>query len=163
VVVSYATGIDTIVGDNLVNSATGTPLEFPPPSLSPIYIKPVTVLYVSTIIFVFSLTSLLEETIMRASRTYLNIGLLVFFLVSSISFYEIFFNFSLWDAIMVQQIHSSGTLNPDAATNVYPLGGYAINLVFATKVFTSIFISSAFVAFIFWRALSQKKASEVNA
>jgi hypothetical protein len=154
---AYVNGANTIVGDNLVNTSSGTPLEFPPPSISPVYVKPATILYASTIVFIVSLMSLVESSLLHVKSFYISLGFVVFFLAASLCLYEVLFNFSLWNTVMTQQIQSTGRLNPDSATNVYPIGKYAINLAFATKVFTSAFIAFGFVTFIFWRTLTRKE------
>ncbi len=66
-------------------------------------------------------------------------GILMF-----ISGYEILFNFTLWSA-MIASITTSGTVNGniDLLYNVFPNPDTPWNIVFATKIFYLMFLSSA--------------------
>lgn len=129
----------SIIGDSLVNTASGTPFEIPPPGISPIHVKPVTVFYAAVIVFSYCSLSLVKQKISRLPG-YLRTLLLVFsVLMLAVSTYEILFNFTLWTVVMLTQ-----SVNPDHAINNYPGGIYQINLVFATKTFVAILFVSYF-------------------
>jgi hypothetical protein len=118
-----------IVGNQLVNNLQNQPEEVPSPSISPIYAKPVTYLFVAGVVFgycVFSLgQGLINTKFPRWLRTLL---LIVSVLLVAMSAYEVFFNFSIWNAMI-----SRGT-NPDLAVNMWPINSYKVNLAYATKM-----------------------------
>jgi hypothetical protein len=148
IAIFYALNPREIVGDALVNTNNGTPLEVPPPSVFPFYVKPVTIFFVASIVFSYTLLSLaskaIENMIPRWIRSLL---LLISVAVFAISVYEVLFNFSLWGSILVFNP------NPDLAVNSFPVGMWRTNLVFATKAYVTLLFVSYFASSTFKRSL----------
>lgn len=118
-----------VIGNQLVNNANGGPEEFPPPSISPLYAKPVTYLFAAGIVFGYCVFSLGQGIINRRFPQSLRaLILIISILLLGMGVYEVFFNFSLWSAIMVNQP------NPDIAVNMWPVNSYKVNLSYATKM-----------------------------
>ncbi len=129
-----------VIGDALVNTASGTPFEIPPADVSPLFhVKPITVFFVALVVFGYSLFSLLKNWISRIPSHLRILPLMVSVLALAVCVYEVFFNFALWTALMITQ-----TSNPDHAINGYPGGFLQINLVFATKTFVALLFISYF-------------------
>ena len=133
----------TVVGESLVNLPSGVPFEFPQPEYFPIYAKPVTWMYVSLIIFWFSVLELNRKRIVALSPATLTFCRLFAVIFASLAAYEIVYNFSIWSAIMAYQA-ISGTLNPDLVVVAFPNPQTPWNLVFATKFFSAIFVISLY-------------------
>jgi hypothetical protein len=127
-----------VVGDALVNSAGGRPEEFPPPGTSPFYVKPVTIMFVSSVTFAYCLFGLLARKIRQMPRSILQLLLMASLVAFGVSLYETLFNFTLWASQMTS--HS----DPDLLTNSFPTGSVRTNLVFATKSFVTMLFVSLF-------------------
>lgn len=149
ILMSYLYGT-YVVGETLVNLPTGRPFEFPQPELFPVYAKPVTWLYISIIGFGFSVLELNKKKLANLSGTYFSIVQFIVFVVAAISAYEIFYNFSIWSALMAFQA-IRGEINPDVVIVAFPNPEIPWNLVFATKLFSSIFIVSVYVFYYLLR------------
>jgi hypothetical protein len=142
ILVSYFWGIN-VVGESLVNLPSRAPFEFPQPEYFPIYAKPVTWLYVSIIAFWFSFMELNRDRIAAYSPAVLTSGKLFFVIIASLSAYEVFYNFSIWSALMAYQA-IRGALNPDLVVVAFPNPNTPWNLVFATKFFSAVFVISLY-------------------
>lgn len=72
-------------------------------------------------------------------------------LISFGSLYELFFNFSLWGALMVV----TDVANPDVLVNRFPIAETTVSLVYASKMVLLIFATSTYTLFftlrIFWK------------
>jgi len=115
--------------------------EWPDPGLSPyFYAKPITWFsYLSFLYWAFGLESFRSRFLTMSYRTrrFLFIGVAF---VAFGAFYEIFFNFTIWTALMVLiQNCPDIPCNPDTLVNRYPNLKTPLNLVFATKVVTTVF------------------------
>ena len=115
--------------------------EWPDPKISPyFYAKPITwfVLF-SFLYWAFGLESNRERFLRFSPRT----RRFLFIVTATVAFgafYEIFFNFTLWSALMVvTQNCSTPPCNPDVLANSFPALRNPVNLVFATKVVTTVF------------------------
>ncbi len=120
--------------------------EWPPPSISPyFYAKPITwFAYFSFMYWTFGLEAKKARflTLSPNVRRLLFIGTAV---VAFGAFYEIFFNFAIWSALITVTCASSTPLcNPDNLANPFPSSRNTINLVFATKVVTTVFALSIY-------------------
>ncbi len=121
--------------------------EWPPPSISPyFYAKPITwFAYFSFLYWTFGLEAKKARflTLSPQVRRFLFIGTAV---VAFGAFYEIFFNFAIWSALIA--VTSPGCIpppcNPDYLANPYPNIRTTLNLVFATKVVTTVFALSVY-------------------
>ena len=115
--------------------------EWPDPKISPyFYAKPITWFsYFGFLYWAFGLESNRTRFINMSPRT----RKLIFILTATVAFaalYEIFFNFTLWSALMVlTQNCGTPPCNPDLLANSFPALRNPVNLVFATKVVTIVF------------------------
>ncbi|MEM3451405.1 MAG: hypothetical protein QXL52_03105 [Nitrososphaerales archaeon] len=134
-----------VVGETFVNT------EFPPPTIFPIYAKPITWFMASLIVFWFSLLELNKEMISKFPKFARHLFMLIAFFAGSMALYEVLFNFTLWGSLMSAS-EILGELNPDILINPFPNPEVRFNLVFATKIFLSITIIS-FYTFYFLRRI----------
>ncbi len=137
-----------VVGETFVNS------EFPPPTIFPIYAKPISWFMASVIVFWFSLLELNKEMISKFSKFKRQLFMLIAFFVGAMSLYEVLFNFTLWGSLMGAS-EILGELNPDVLITPFPNPEIPWNLVFATKIFLSVTIIS-FYTFYFLRRIESK-------
>jgi len=121
--------------------------EWPPPGLSPyFYAKPITwFAYFSFLYWTFGLEAKRARflTLSPEVRRFLFIGTAV---VAFGAFYEIFFNFAIWSALIAVTSANCTPLpcNPDVLANPYPNTRTTLNLVFATKVVITVFALSIY-------------------
>jgi len=134
----------TTVGANLVN------VEFPPPSIFPVYLKPITWLYVGSLGLLYSEMELNKERMKMLSPGSKTLVKLAAFLVAVVFFYEICYNFVLWGGEIAAAV-VFGNLNPDTLVNKFPDLKEPWNLVFATKLWTVFFIAGVYVFWFFSR------------
>ncbi|MEM3436972.1 MAG: hypothetical protein QXP55_00350 [Nitrososphaerales archaeon] len=132
-----------VVGETFVNT------EFPPPTISPIYAKPISWFMASLIVFWFSFLELNKEIISKFSKFTRQLFMLITFSVGTMALYEVLFNFTIWGSLMSAS-KILGELNPDLLINPFPNPEIPWNLVFATKIFLSVTIIS-FYTFYFLR------------
>lgn len=136
------------VGYNLVN------IEIPPPSISPLYFKPITILYVSSIIFTYVQLERYKFRIARFPRPVLSLAKFISFMFAAVFFYELCYNFVFWGGeIAAGAIR--GTLSPDVIaqiSNPFPDLTKPWNVVFATKLWSILFIAGLYT-FYFLRRL----------
>ncbi len=133
------------VGDVLVE------VEFPPSDVFPVfYAKPVTWLSVSLVAFWFSLLQLLRPRVAKISRFKRTVLQFAAFLLISVTIYEVFFNFSLWSALMASN-ELRGGLDPDVLINPYPNPEIPWNLVFATKIYMAALVMSLYLFYYLYR------------
>ncbi len=116
--------------------------EWPDPKIFPyFYAKPITwFAYFSFLYWTFGLESFKNRFLNLTPKMHR----FVFIVTSAIafgSFYEIWFNFTLWSALMTLTNASCPLppCNPDLLANSFPALRNPINLVFATKVVTTVF------------------------
>jgi len=150
VIASYIFGIN-VVGETLVNLPNAKPFEFPGPEYFPLYAKPVTWLFVFVILFGFSSLELAKPKMTRISPTIMNISRTLAFVSVGLSAYEVLYNFSIWSALMSFQA-ITGSLNPDSIVVAFPNPQTPWNLVFATKVFSALFIVSLYALYLLLKA-----------
>lgn len=121
--------------------------EWPPPGVSPyFYAKPITWFgYFSFLYWTCGLEAKKARflTLSPEVRRLLFIGTAV---VAFGAFYEIFFNFAIWSALIA--VTSASCIpppcNPDFLANPFPNVKTTLNLVFATKVVVTVFALSMY-------------------
>ena len=143
----------SIVGDSLVNTSSGNPFEVPAPGTFFFYVKPVTILFESLVVFSFCMFSLLGGFLLLIPRTLRSLLLILSTLSLAVSVYEVLFNFTLWSSLLVTS-HN----NPDSIVNSYPVATYEINLAFATKAFVALLFISYFAFATFRSSLDSSSA-----
>jgi len=145
----------TTVGANLVN------VEFPPPSWFPLYLKPITWLYLGALGLLYSEMELNKQRIRMFSPAAKTLVKFVGFLVAAVFFYEICYNFVLW-AGEIAAAAIQGNLNPDLLVNKFPALREPWNLVFATKLWSVFFIAGLYVFWFFNRLEDMAPVSATN-
>jgi cytochrome c biogenesis protein CcdA len=143
-----------IIGNQLVNNPNGGPEEFPPPSVSPLYAKPVTYLFAAGIVFGYCIFSLgqgiINESFPRSLRALI---LIISVLLLAMGAYEVFFNFTLWSALIAR----NPNMDPDTAVNMWPINSIQINLAYATKMSILWTIVAFFSVMTFKNSLESSK------
>ena len=144
-IVSYGLAIsairhDAIIGQSFIDT------EIPPPTYSPIYFKPATLLMISSIILWYCIMEVSKAEIRRLSNAARSLYFLAAFLLAAVTLYELIYNFMLWSTILSSQ--SATSFNPDKATNAFPNDKYQVSLVFATKVGTTILVCSLYSLYL---------------
>lgn len=112
-----------------------------------IQFKPITLIFVFLFLFYAFLIQHFEDKIAKLSR---DIRLFLFsiaFLMTAGSLYELFFNFTLWGALM----STTGVSNPDILVNRFPNPETAVSLVYASKLVILIFAMSSYSVFFLHR------------
>jgi len=134
----------TEVGSNLVN------VEWPPASVSPVYLQPITFLYIASFAFVFCLLELNKDRIRTLPPWVLALSKFFGFLVAVVFFYEICYNFVLWSGEIAAGA-IEGNLKPDYLVNTFPALVTPWNLVYATRVWSVLCIAGVYVFWFFNR------------
>ncbi len=138
------TGHINVVGSVLVD------FEFPPPSISPVYAKPISYLMIASLALTFSGLELAKPHMAKFSKSQISLIKLFAFIGIVLAGYEVLYNFALWTA----EIATSsllGVLNPDILLTPPLLTANPrapLNLVFATKISTTILAVSVYVFYV---------------
>jgi hypothetical protein len=149
VITSYGIAA-TLTGHISVVGATLVDFEFPPPSISPIYAKPISYLMIAALALTFSGLELAKPQMAKFSKSQLSLIRLLAFIGIVLAGYEVLYNFALWTA----EIATSsllGVLNPDVLLTpplVTANPRAPLNLVFATKISTTILAVSVYVFYV---------------
>jgi hypothetical protein len=128
----------SIVGENLVD------IEFPNPNTSPIYLKPITYLYIASLIFMYTELELNKERIKRLPDWAISSSKFIAFLIAVTFFFELAYNLVYWSGELAAQA-VLGHLNPDAIVNYFPEAAHPWNVVFASKLWTVFLITGVYV------------------
>ncbi len=128
----------SVIGQNLVN------FEFPSPSISPIYFKPITILYIAAGLLLYSGMELLKERIRALSAAKKSLIKAFSFIVAVVFLFEVGYNFVFWSGqIAAESIR--GTLKPDLIANPFPNLANPINVLFASRLFSLFTIAGIYV------------------
>ena len=130
-VVATVLGHINVVGETLVD------VEIPPPQLFPLYAKPVSFLMGAALALTFSGFELVKPRMLGFSRTQISFLKLIAFVGMALAAYEVFYNFAIWTA-QIATNSLLGSLNPDVIINQFPNPKKPWNLVFATKLTTTL-------------------------
>lgn len=141
----YSGGGVVEIGAALVN------VQFP----LPFFAKPVTYLSVACVTFFYSSLMLWGNKIAKWSRLRLSVLQLFAIVVAFASAYEVLYNFMLWGAIYSVQVLTEHIRNPDFITSPSLVPW---NLVFATKMFASLFVISGYSVYFLRRLHHPKEA-----
>jgi hypothetical protein len=138
------------IGLTLVN------VEFPFP---PYVAKPVTYLSVASVAFFYSSLRLWENRIARWSRVRLSTLQLFAIIIAFASAYEVMYNFMLWGALYSAQVITSSlnSVNLNIISTPKVLSTIPWNLVFATRMFSSLFVIAGYSAFFLRRLHSREE------
>jgi hypothetical protein len=113
--------------------------------------KPVTYLAIAMVTFFYSSLRLWQNNIARWSLFRLSAVQLFAMVVAFSSGYEVLYNFMLWGAFLSKELITSSVITIINVNAVSSPGPVPWNLVFATKVFMSLFVISAYVAYFLRR------------
>ena len=143
-IVAELTGHISVVGATLVD------FEFPPPSISPIYAKPISYLMVAALALVFSGLELAKPHMSKFSKSQMSFIRLIAFVGIVLAGYEVLYNFAIWTAEIATN-SLLGVLNPDILLTpplVTPNPRAPLNLVFATKLSTTLLAVAVYVFYV---------------
>jgi len=128
----YASGSIPVIGQNMVN------VEFP----LPYFAQPVTYLSMASVTFFYTGLRLWQNKVAQWSHLVLSTLQLLAIVVAFATAYEVLYNFMLWGSYFsVQVLYSNVAANPNFLSSPGPTPW---NLVFATKMFSSLFVISAY-------------------
>jgi len=130
--------------------AVGTSLvdvEFPVSFMA----KPVTYLSIASVTFFYSSMQLYQNSIARWPLFRLSLIQLFAIVVALSSAYEVLYNFMLWGAFLSNELLTTSIQALYAINNATSPGPVPWNLVFATKIFFSLFIISGYGVYFLWR------------
>jgi len=102
--------------------------------------KPITLIFMFGFLFFASLIQHLEREIASLSNDVRTFLFIVAFVVAAGSLYELFFNFTLWGALM----STTTVANPDILINKFPNPKTAVSMVYASKIVILIFAVSLY-------------------
>jgi hypothetical protein len=133
-------GID-VIGHTLVDS------EFPPPDVSPFFLKPATILMALIIVAWYCIVELTKDRVRRETGPMKKMISIIFLLTIILSFYEVVYNFIIWNVMLVND--NGDSFHPDDIANTFPTEKYSVNLVFATKSFVTLLGCSLYGFYVF--------------
>ncbi|MEM2122577.1 MAG: hypothetical protein QXE79_02965 [Candidatus Bathyarchaeia archaeon] len=120
--------------------------------------KPITlIVYLGFLAWAFFLEGV-EDWFRSANEDLLKFVMITSALTSFGSLYELFFNFSLWGALMVV----TDVVNPDALVNKFPTAETTVSLVYASKLVLLIFATSTYTLY-FISKISKSKWKDKDA
>jgi hypothetical protein len=131
----------TVVGTSLVD------IEFPFTFMA----KPVSYLSIASVTFFYSSLRLYQNKIVQWSLFRLSLLELFAMIVAFASAYEVLYNFMLWGSFLASSLVTSSVTALVNINSVASPGPVPWNLVFATKIFLSIFVISAYVSYFLRR------------
>lgn len=129
-----------VIGEAFIDS------EIPSPNSFPFFLKPVSWLMIFTISGWLSFLELVKNKLRALSANWRFLYVLLLFLIASLTFYEIIYNFTLWGSFLSRQ--EPHQVNPDEAINAFPADRYQVSLVFATKIGVLIFVCSLYALYV---------------
>ena len=139
-----------VIGEVLVNT------EFPVSGFS----KLVTYLMISSVVGWYSVTKIGRKRTENMSKTTRSILRLIALAIAVVTFYEVIYNFVVWDALMTADA-ISGIIRIDVLNIPYPNPTTPWSLVFATKMFLSAFVISSHAFYLMSRPDSKLLPEQV--
>jgi hypothetical protein len=112
-----------------------------------IQFKPITLIFVFIFLFYAFLIQHFEYKLAVLNHDVRLFLFIIAFLMTVGSLYELFFNFTLWGALM----STTGVSNPDILINRFPNPETAVSLVYASKLVILIFAMSSYSVFFLHR------------
>jgi hypothetical protein len=149
-VVASVLGHVDVVGATLVN------VQFPAQN-DVLSVKPVSILMAAALGLTYSGLELARPVMLKFSHNTYSYLKLFIFVGTAVCAYEVLYNFAIWIA-QLSAASIAGILNPDIVVNTFPNPSIPWNLVFATKLTTTILVVGIY-AFYFIRSLEKEKAS----
>ena len=144
-----ATG-KVVIGDVLVNT------EFPIKGFP----KLVTYLMISSVLGWYCVTKIGKKKTENTSKTTRSILKLLALAIAVVTFYEVIYNFVVWNALMTADA-ISGIFRIDVLNIPYPNPTTPWSLVFATKMFLSAFVISSHAFYLMARLDNKVRPEQV--
>ncbi len=149
-IVASIMGHIDVVGATLVNVQI-------PSQTNPLSVKPVSILMAAALGMTYSGLELARPNMLKfSSSTYSYLKMFIFG-GTALAAYEVMYNFAIWIA-QLSAASIAGILNPDIVVNSFPNPSIPWNLVFATKLTTTI-LAAGLYSFYYIRSLEKEKAS----
>lgn len=117
--------------------------EFPPPSVFPLYMKPITWFYISGLALFYSAFQVHRKIIFAFPKILVEVTRVFCFVFLGATIYEVLFNFTLWGGLIAAEA-VRGNLNPDLLLNTFPNPAIQWSLVFLTKMFVFLAILASY-------------------
>jgi hypothetical protein len=149
-IVASVMGHIDVVGATLVN------VQFPSQS-DVLSVKPISILMAAALGLTYSGLQLVRPKMLKYSSSTFSYLKMVIFVGTVLCGYEVMYNFAIWIA-QLSAASIAGILNPDIVVNAFPNPSTPWNLVFATKLTTTI-LASGLYSLYFIRSLEKEKAS----
>lgn len=140
-----------VVGATLVNVQI--------PSQGVVSVKPISILMAAALGLTYSGLELARPITIKFSHSTFSYLKMLIFVGTALAAYEVFYNFAIWIA-QLSTASLAGLLNPDVLVNSFPNPLTPWNLVFATKLTTTL-VAAGLYAFYYFRGLEKEKASMV--
>lgn len=140
-----------VIGSSLVE------VELPPPSLSPIYAKPITLLYIGSLLLLYTGLELGRDRVSRLPDGGIQLLKLAAFGVGAVAFFELAYNLVFWTGVLSAQA-VLGHLNPDTIANPFPDLTHPINVVFASKTAAAALLGAAYSFYFLSQVQNTKRA-----
>lgn len=123
-------------------------------------IKPVTMFFLASIAGFYSILQVSKNILRKFSKFHIDFTKFIAFLIASVAFYEIFFNFTFWGGNIAAQA-TLGQINPDFVI-IEPLTKPQVpwSVLFATKVWIVLFVNSLYYLYFIMRF--EKKKETLN-
>lgn len=149
-IVASIMGHIDVVGATLVNVQI-------PSQTNPLSVKPISILMAAALGLTYSGLELARPTMLKfSSSTYSYLKMFIFG-ATALAAYEVMYNFAIWIA-QLSAASIAGILNPDIVVNSFPNPSIPWNLVFATKLTTTM-LAVGLYSFYYIRSLEKEKAS----
>lgn len=113
--------------------------------------KPITYLSIASVTFFYSIMQIYQNRIARWSLSRLSAIQLFAIVVALSSAYEVLYNFMLWGAFLSNQLLTTSITALSLVNSVDSPGPVPWNLVFATKLFFSLFVISGYAVYFLRR------------
>jgi hypothetical protein len=144
-IVAYGV-ISSIVTDSTIIGQTLVDVEFPPPSVFPVYAKPISYLMGAILVLVYSGLELARPRLGRLSPESRSVLRLLLLIAATFAAYQLLYNFAIW-AAQIATNTLLGVLNPDVIINPFPSTANPWNLVFATKMSATAFAACIYALY----------------
>lgn len=149
-IVASILGHIDVVGETLVNVQIPSQASF-------ISLKPVSILMAAALGLAFSGLELARPKMLQFSNGTFSYIKIFTFVGTALCAYEVLYNFAIWIA-QLSTDNLLGVLNPDIVVNSFPNPQTPWNLVFATKLTTTLFVIGLYV-FYYVRSLEKERAA----
>jgi hypothetical protein len=149
-IVASVMGHIDVVGATLVNVQI-------PSQNDALSVKPISILMAAALGLTYSGLELARPAMLKYSNAIYSYLKMFIFTGTALCAYEVLYNFAIWIA-QLSAASIAGILNPDIVVNSFPNPSIPWNLVFATKLTTTM-LAAGLYSFYFVRSLEKEKDS----